>query len=260
MHICRSEENWGYGGLDVIYLDPYLSTRLERRTENKPLTRHVRMMPSPVEPASITNAGFIICSHNHGDHLDPETIVPMLQASPGARLVIPPAAVNAVKELRVQDECIFPVGAGDHAEFDGFTIEAVPGKHNEFDFDPDTGYPYVGYIMNFNGVTVYHAGDTVYYDGLEEKLGRYSIDIALLPVNGGDRDRVGRGFMSNLQFWESADLAAAIKARLVIPTHFDMFTINTENIERFEYYMDRKYPDIKYIVPKIGEKMVYTIE
>lgn len=245
-------------GSKFIYLDPYLSTTLERRTENKPLVRHIRMMPSPVNPLKITNASYIICSHNHGDHLDPETVIPILQSSPGARLVVPPAAVAASKNLGIKDERIIPVGVGDHVELDVFTIEAVPGKHNEFDFNPTTGYPYVGYIINFNGITLYHAGDMIYYKGIEERLSRYHIDIALLPINGGDRDRVKRGFMSNLQFWESADLAAALKIELVIPTHFNMFTINTENVERFEYYMDRKYPGLKYTVPKIGNAIIYN--
>lgn len=66
--------------------------------------------------------------------------------------------------------------------------------------------------------------------------------------------------MSNLQFWESADLASALKVKLVIPTHFDMFTINTENVERFEYYIKRKHPGLKYAVPKIGEMITYTVK
>lgn len=242
----------------VVYLDPYLSTRLERITKEKPLVRHVRMMPPPVEPLEITNADYIICSHNHGDHLDPETIVPMLKSSHDAKLIVPPVAVNYVKDLGIYEEQIISVGVGDHVKFEGFTIEAVPGKHNEFDYDSVFGYPYVGYIINFNGITVYHAGDTIYYEGIEERLRSYKIDIALLPINGGDSDRISRGFMSNLQFWESADLAAALGVKLVIPTHFGMFTINTENVERFEYYMCRKYPKLKYIVPKVGKTIIYN--
>lgn len=242
----------------VLYLDPYLSTRLERRTENKPLSRHIRMMPSPLDPYEVSNAGYIICSHNHGDHLDPETVIPMLQSSPAAKLIVPPVAKASLTELGIHEEKIIPVGAGDQVRLDGFDVTAIPGKHNEFDYYPVTGYPYVGYILNLNGIKIYHAGDTIFYEDLLRNLSRFSIDIALLPINGGDRDRVGRGFMSNLQFWEAADLAAQLKVKLVIPTHYDMFTINTENVERFEYYMDRKYPDIRYIVPQIGEPIVFS--
>ncbi len=241
----------------TVYLDPYLSTRLEQRTENKPLVKHVRMMSPHLDPSLITDAGYILCSHNHGDHLDPDTVVPMLISSPDAKLVIPPAAVASLKALGIKEERIIPAGAWDHMKLEGIEIFAIPGKHNEFDFDPVTGYPYVGYIIDFNDIRVYHAGDTIYYEELEAHLKSFDIDIALLPINGGDRDRVSRGFMSNLQFWEAADLAAKLKVRMVIPTHYDMFTINTENVERFEYYMDRKYPTLKYTIPQIGEAIIY---
>lgn len=244
----------------TIFLDPYLSTRLERRTEDRPLTRHIRMMPSPVKPYDIKNADYIICSHDHGDHLDPETVVPIMESSGRARLIVPPAAVSAACGFGVDKDRIIPVGVGDHADLGDFAIEAAPGKHNGFDFDPATGYPYVGYIIKFENISIYHAGDTIYYEGMEERLKTCSIDIALLPINGGDKDRVGRGFMSNLQFWEAADLAAQLKVKLVIPVHYGMFAINTENVERFEYYMDRKYPWLKYVVPKIGEPIEYGAE
>jgi L-ascorbate metabolism protein UlaG (beta-lactamase superfamily) len=241
----------------TLYLDPYLSTRLEQRTENDPVVRHVRMMSPIVDPSLISDADYIICSHNHGDHLDPDSVVPMMNSSLNAKLVIPPAAVLPSKEFGIQEERIVPVGAGDKVSLCGFDISAIPGKHNEFDYNAVTGYPYVGYILDFNGTRIYHAGDTVYYEELGKSLKNLDIDIALLPINGGDRDRVQRGFMSNLQFWEAADLAAELKVKLVIPSHYDMFTINTENVERFEYYMDRKYPDAKYIIPQAGRMILY---
>ncbi len=241
----------------VLYLDPYLSTRLERRTKDKPLARHIRMMPPPVNPHDIKNADYIICSHNHGDHLDPETVIPMLESSERAKLVVPPAAVSAAIAFGIGKDRIISVGVGDHVRLGDLTVEAVPGKHNEFDFDPVTGYPYVGFIIKFNNITIYHAGDTIYYHGIEEWLNSHAIDIALLPINGGEMDRVKRGFMSNLQFWEAADLAAQLKVKLVIPVHYDMFTINIENVERFEYYMEKKYPWLKYTAPVIGEPIEF---
>lgn len=244
-------------GNSILCLDPYLSTRLEKITENKPRTKHVRMIPIPVIPSALRNIDYIICSHNHGDHFDPDTVIPILGSNPHSKLIIPPAATESAVKWGINRQCIIPVGVGDKWGLDEFEIQAVIAKHNEFDYSIETGYPYVGYIIKFQGITLYHAGDTIYFDELPDMLADFNIDIALLPINGGDRDRIERGFMSNMQFWESADLAARLKVKLVIPTHFNMFTINTENIERFEYYMNRKYPEIKYVVPKIGEAIVF---
>lgn len=44
----------------------------------------------------------------------------------------------------------------------------------------------MGFVIEYNGVTVYHAGDTVIYEGLIETLSAWTIDVAFVPINGGD--------------------------------------------------------------------------
>ncbi len=63
----------------VIYVDPYLSN-----SASSP-----RSFPPPIQPDEITNADYILCTHEHIDHFDPQTLVPALKASPNAKLVIP---------------------------------------------------------------------------------------------------------------------------------------------------------------------------
>src|SRR6267378_1271078 len=77
----------------AIVLDPYLSDSLTRKyaSTDKP---HVRITERVVEPAALGSIGvidLITSSHNHTDHFDPETILPLLTANRQARLVIPTA-------------------------------------------------------------------------------------------------------------------------------------------------------------------------
>src|SRR5438132_12744507 len=77
----------------ALVLDPYLSDSLTRKYAgtDKP---HVRITEKVVEPAALGALGVIdviISSHNHTDHFDPETLLPLLALNPQARLVLPAA-------------------------------------------------------------------------------------------------------------------------------------------------------------------------
>jgi L-ascorbate metabolism protein UlaG (beta-lactamase superfamily) len=78
--------------------------------------------------------------------------------------------------------------------------------------------------------TIYHSGDTVWYDGMVERLRPARIDIALLPLNGRAPARRVAG---NLNGPEAARLAHEIGARLVIPCHYEMFEFNTASPDAF---------------------------
>ena len=77
---------------------------------------------------------------------------------------------------------------------------------------------------------VHHSGDTVLYDGMADVLRRWTIDVALLPINGSAPERRVAG---NLNGIEAVTLAREIGARMVIPCHHDMFTFNTASPDAF---------------------------
>src|SRR5690606_19139503 len=77
----------------------------------------------------------------------------------------------------------------------------------------------------------YHAGDTVRYPRMEEILRQWSIDVAILPINGSRPERKVAG---NLDGREAARLAKDIGARCVIPCHYEMFEFNTASPSEFE--------------------------
>src|SRR5438552_2002940 len=77
----------------ALVLDPYLSDSLTRKYANtdKP---HVRITERVVEPAALGALGVvdvITSSHQHTDHFDAETLLPLLALNPQARLVLPVA-------------------------------------------------------------------------------------------------------------------------------------------------------------------------
>ena len=213
-----------------VLIDPYLSDSLTKKYANtdKP---HIRMSERVIDPELLRNISIVSSSHNHTDHLDAETLVPLIQNNPGIKFIIPEANRDFVAE-RVKLDREFPIGLRDgrSATIDEFTFHGVPAKHNEIDRDGNGNPRYMGYVIEFGTYKIYHSGDTLWYDDMVETLKPFTVDVAILPVNGNDPARKVAG---NLNSAEAAALGKAIGAKVVIPCHYDMFTFNTADVREF---------------------------
>ncbi len=213
-----------------VLIDPYLSDSLTKKYANtdKP---HVRMSERVVDPDLLKDIFIVTSSHNHTDHLDGETLIPIIKNNPGITFIIPEANRDFVCE-RAQISKDFPVGLNDgrSVTIDAFTFHGVPAKHNEIERDEKGNCKFMGYVIEFGGWKIYHSGDTLWYDNMIEILKPFDIDVALLPINGND---ALRGVAGNLNTKEAAQLAKAIGAKIVIPCHYDMFTFNTADVKDF---------------------------
>lgn len=209
-----------------ILIDPYLSDSLTKKYAGTPKP-HTRMSERVVDPELLKNIFIVSSSHNHTDHLDGETLIPIIKNNPGITFIIPEANRSFVAG-RAQIPEAFPAGLteGMQLTVDGFTFHGIAAAHNTVDRNDKGECVYMGYIIQFGNYTVYHSGDTLWYAGLEEVLRPFQIDLALLPVNGNDP---ARGVAGNLNVKEAADLAKAAGIQHVIPCHYDMFTFNTAN-------------------------------
>mgnify|MGYP005843021629 CR=1 FL=1 len=235
----------------VFYLDPYLSESLTKKYQNtdKP---HVRMTQCPLAPEEIRHADLILCTHKHSDHLDPGTVPAMLAASPRARVVLPKSLAAHAEAMGIARERMIPSDAGQTIRFSPrAAVHVIPSAHEKLDWTEETGYPCLGYVLEFDGAAIYHPGDCVPYDGLLERLAPYRPGVALLPVNGRDP---ARGVPGNFTMAEAAQLAENMGAKWVIPTHYDMFTFNTADVREFLAYARRRHPALGVVALRCGER------
>jgi L-ascorbate metabolism protein UlaG (beta-lactamase superfamily) len=112
-------------------------------------------------------------------------------------------------------------------------------------------------IVRVGGVTICHTGDTVMYDGLVERIRDNQVDMLLAPINGRDYFRTRRDIIGNLSAREAADLAAAAGVRLLIPTHWDLFSGNAENPGHLFEYLARFHPEQPCHYMARGERFIY---
>ncbi|MBW7459609.1 MBL fold metallo-hydrolase, partial [Paenibacillus sepulcri] len=137
-------------------------------------------------------------------------------------------------------------------------ILPVPAAHEQLEEDAQGNHRYVGYLIELNGVTLYHAGDTIVYPGLVEKIRGHQVDLAMLPINGRDYFRTSRGIIGNMDYREAAEFAALTGADTVIPLHYDIFTGNAENPGYFIDYLYQNFPTQKAHVLARAERFVYV--
>jgi L-ascorbate metabolism protein UlaG (beta-lactamase superfamily) len=213
-----------------VLLDPYLSDSLTRKYSqtDKP---HVRMTELVVDPGELSFVEVATSSHSHTDHLDAETLRPILARNPSLKLVIPEANRAFVAD-RLRIDPAMPVGLDDEGtiELSGIRFSGVASAHETIERDEHGHAKALGYVLRFGDWSLYHSGDTLRYDGMVEKLRPFAVDVALLPINGRAAERRVAG---NLSGAEAAQLARDIGAQLAIPCHFDMFEFNTAPPDSF---------------------------
>ena len=213
-----------------LLLDPYLSDSLTKKyaATDKP---HVRMTECVIAPERLDFIDVVTSSHTHTDHLDAETLKPLLKVNPRLEMIIPETNREVVvNRLEIMAE--FPRGldAGQSLSVAGFKFHAIPAAHNEIEKDEWGRHKFLGYVIEAGPWRIYHSGDTLRYEGMAESLQKWNVDVALLPING---DVPSRHVAGNLDGREAAKLAKDIGARLAIPCHYEMFEFNTVSPELF---------------------------
>jgi L-ascorbate metabolism protein UlaG (beta-lactamase superfamily) len=131
--------------------------------------------------------------------------------------------------------------AGLRVEYLDDRIYAAPSSHGKLDWTPLGGYPYLGYLVRFGGVTIYHAGDCVPYDDIVDRLRPYSVTVALLPIGGRP---------VNFDIPEAAQLAQDIGARWLVPMGYGS---PSSLSERFIEHMLGHRPAQRFKIFEAGE-------
>ncbi|MHC4229752.1 MAG: MBL fold metallo-hydrolase [Planctomycetota bacterium] len=241
----------------IIYIDPYLSTYAEKVTKGRP-DEHVRIRPAPMQPEDVDHADVVFCTHDHADHIDPESIPVIADKSPAAGFVVPECARETIRGLGVDDGRIHTMKGDDELQLEGVHVWAIPAKHEEFDEHRQKGYPYLSYVISIGGINIFHAGDTIRYHGQAERLRKHRIDLAFLPINGRDEFRHGLDFAGNFDCEEAVRFALDINAGLTIPMHYDMFTINTADINEFRLITEKV--NLRYLTMEHAGSICFPLE
>lgn len=228
-------------GDDRLAIDLYLSDVLADKHRGSRFP-HVRMMPPPVTPEQLTGLDVVFCTHSHTDHMDPGTLGTLARLNPDCRFVVPRAAAAVAAERGVPPSRRVTAVAGRHGRLGrNVAWHALASAHEELKTDAAGDHLFLGYVLELDGLSVYHSGDCVPYPGLAEELRRHAIDVALLPVNGRDASRSAAGIPGNFTFDEAIRLCREAEISCMLTCHFGMFDFNTVD----ESQLDRQIAAIE---------------
>ena len=120
-------------------------------------------------------------------------------------------------------------------QWKGIAIKAVPAYNlTKTDKHPKEK-KWVGYVLNFGHVTLYHAGDT---ERIPE-MKNVNCDIILLPL--------GQTYTMNT-INDAVKAVIDTNASVAIPIHFGMYEGKSEDAENFKKLLEEK---VEVIIPEI---------
>ncbi len=105
-----------------------------------------------------------------------------------------------------------------------------------------------GVILQGEGLTIYHAGDTGLFGDLRLFGERYNIDLACIPIGGN--------FTMDAE--QAVEAVLMLKPRLVFPMHFGTFPILAKTPSKFVSALRSRVPSVKVVDLKPGETYQLT--
>jgi len=156
-------------------------------------------------------ADIIFVTHLHYDHFSIEDIRKI--QSGGTTIVVPPDGLGKVSGN------VETIRAGEEKIVDGLSVKAVPAYNIEKAFHPKSN-GWIGYIVDLDGIKIYHAGDTDFIPEMKS----IECDIALLPVSGT--------YVMNSK--EAIEAAKTIKPSVAIPIHYGEIVGSRKDAEDFK--------------------------
>ncbi|MDR1903431.1 MAG: MBL fold metallo-hydrolase [Treponema sp.] len=243
----------------LILIDTILNDLKDREGKS------IRLYPPPFAPEELYGVDYYLCTHDHADHLNLETILPLARVNPHACFIVPKpfrgkltkAGIGESRVLGAQEGGVLSLGKNADS---GAAVCLYPlaASHPDYSADENGDYVSLGYILKGGGISVYHAGDTWAAPRLVETLkGMAPIDIAMLPINGTDWDRTSRGIIGNMNILDAVKLSCVLNVDLTIPSHYDMMPNNSENPANFADCMYRLCPGRKFHIFSLGERFIY---
>ncbi len=196
----------------ILYIDPYLSDSVKK------LDGFARVMPIPIEPRDL-QADLILCTHDHLDHLDDETIK---HTGYQAMMYAGPLSCRQhFSKLGIPDERLLSLNRDGSIQLGDALIYGVYAAHT-----PDS----IGIVVRYSKITIYLTGDSRYESKLLE-VKQYNPDILICCINGK---------LGNMNYEEAALLARGLAVKVACPCHYGMFDENTEDPANFKQALSGK--------------------
>jgi L-ascorbate 6-phosphate lactonase len=232
--LCQAGFAFKNSSGQVVAIDPYLSDVVERVVGFK------RMMTCPIVTDDL-EADLIICTHEHLDHMDTDALAGLAKNG-RTHFAGPIECMKEFQKQQIPGERCHLLEEGKSCSFGDITVHAVYADHGEL--APDA----LGVVVDFDGVRVYHTGDTAYRPEEFKPAIAMKPHILLPCINGA---------FGNLNAEEATMLTELVAPQIVIPTHFWMFVEQNGDPRGFLERCSTLAPSTRALLLKPGEEFVF---
>ena len=179
--------------VDNIKVNTQSSIRIE-------LNKVLYFDPFKIEE-DINDADYIFITHSHYDHFDINSINKV--KNDNTIIVAPKSMEKDLMSINVKE--IIYMNPYDEINLEGINVKGIPSYNNGKPFHPKNNN-WLGYLVTYNSITYYIAGDT---DKTEDNE-KVKCDVALIPIGGH----------YTMDVKEASELVKIINPKVVIPTHY----------------------------------------
>ncbi|MCS7123812.1 MAG: metal-dependent hydrolase [Candidatus Bathyarchaeota archaeon] len=191
---------------------------------------------SPIKASEIAKADIVYVTHDHGDHLGDAIVI---CKRTGASFVSTFELGNYAKENGVMD--VVGLNIGGCVEVKSLKLHMVQAFHTS-----SKGAP-TGVVVEGEGKTVYHAGDTGLFMDMKLIGQLYKPDLALLPIGG----------YYTMGALEAAEAVKLLKPKVVVPMHYKTFPVLAQSVDEFVEKVKKRAPRVKVVVLNPGESFEF---
>ena len=240
-----------------LLVDGYLTDFVDRNASGE--VEWKRLYDTPIDPSELDFVDYVFCSHPHADHADPDTIRGICEASEKAVFLGPESVLEVYRAAGVPADRMKKLSCDQKIELcNRICVTAIPAAHEELHPTGEKGqFVEVGYLIECEGIRLFHSGDCCMYEGLEERI--MECDVLLLPINGRDHyRRYVQDIIGNFDCREAITLAKRTNAGMLIPMHFDLYEVNELNPAVFVDWQRRLAPELPYHIFVPGERYIFA--
>jgi L-ascorbate 6-phosphate lactonase len=220
----------------TIAIDPYLSDSAAAGAKE-----FTRLFPPPIAPEDLSVDLYLI-THDHLDHLDPETIRRCPHRGT-TQFVAPHLAARKLVALGVPAERVHRLDVGETWDAGKVAITGIFALPTSPDVLDTTGY----WVQFSNGRNIYHTADTAFTPLLLQSAPKQP-EVLLVPINGK---------WGNLNIEQAVELTAAVRPRYVMPNHYDIMALNAENPDTFRWFCRQRQLESECVIPTVMQPFTW---
>jgi L-ascorbate metabolism protein UlaG (beta-lactamase superfamily) len=209
------------GGRNVL-VDPVFAKRLiVLRRQRRP-----GLLIEEIPPIDL-----VLVTHAHMDHLNIASLRKIIRATRrvrgrGPEIVVPYGVDDLVSQLGFRQ--VSTLKWWQQRETADLRITMTPCRHWGARMFKDTHRHYGGYVIESGQQSIYHSGDTAYFDGFAEIGRRLSPQIALMPIGAYFPDSY-RSVHTSPE--EAVRGFLEVGAKWMVPMHYGTFRLGREPMD-----------------------------